>query len=217
MKPTSRTRSSSRSKPPSSLQTSSSKGKGKADKKKQDEPPPPAVVVWFMYLVLGGGVSFCASNFCGRQPGTLSVDAKEFALPACALAIALLCYSIYDVMGVGHAKFAAGYYDKFLHKNPASWPEELKLAWRTQGNQVEQLVSFGPTLLMHSVLVSGYTAGLLGWVWTVSRICYGFRYRASAGVDFVEKSLITFTLPAYFALGAMNVATVFHCIRMFLS
>jgi len=158
-----------------------------------------------MYTVLGAALSFGL----GRTPGTLPEDLfAELALPALAVCYFAAAYSVYDVMAVGAIKIEKKAFDKSEEDC-----EEVRLAVRTQMNQVEQMGSFYVATLLFSLFVNGRVGGLLAFVWVLLRRCYANRYRASAGKSFMAKNLSTYTVPAYFILNALAVGTIVHVIR----
>ena len=78
-----------------------------------------------IYAVLGAALSFGI----GRTPGTLSFDFAELALPAVALAMFVVLYSLYDVMAVGAVKIEKKAFDT---KKTDQVDEAVHLAERAQ-------------------------------------------------------------------------------------
>jgi glutathione S-transferase len=55
-------------------------------------------------------------------------------------------------------------------------PQELEYALRVQGNTVEQIVMFLPSLWLAALYFPGWWAPILGLVWCAGRVIYAFVY-----------------------------------------
>ena len=55
-------------------------------------------------------------------------------------------------------------------------PAELEYALRIQGNTVEQMVMFLPSLWLAALYFQGWLPPIIGLVWCLGRIVYGFVY-----------------------------------------
>ena len=170
--------------------------------------PPSQSAILAAYAVLGAALSFGV----GREPGTLPEDPfAELWLPVAALCLFIPLYSVYDVMGVGIVKGA------LLSKKPSEkgvdLPEAVLLAQRAQTNQVEQLPGFLIATFCFSFFVNGTVGGILALCWVILRVMYSHTYRASVGVPFEDKGLVTYTIPCYFMLNSMSLAALIHMLR----
>mmetsp|Transcript_49709 Transcript_49709/g.73913 ORF Transcript_49709/g.73913 Transcript_49709/m.73913 type:complete len:195 (-) Transcript_49709:654-1238(-) len=179
---------------------------------KKDAPPSP-VAIFITYIVLGSLISFGT----GREPGTL--PAKDEILREMAPALIVVCgflasYEVWDVMGVGMAWHKTKLISKSYKDLPTRLPEELYLAQRVQTNQVEQIPIFLIGTLSCALFVNGRVAGVLGLIWAILRRCYASTYRGSVGAASLQDiGLAKFTVPAYFAVNSMLMATAVHAVR----
>jgi len=171
--------------------------------------PPHGIMFVPVYLIFGVITSF---GF-GREPGTLPRDPfDEFKYPALVTCVFVVCYSLFDTLGVGRARAKYAYFDATNHSG--TMPEQVAVALRAQLNQVEQFPSFLAALWLYSFFVDGFSGGVLGGMWTVLRQLYSATYRNSAGKKFPEKGLAKFTVPCYFLINAMAMGTVVHLLRL---
>jgi len=169
--------------------------------------PPHGITFLPMYIFFGVITSF---GF-GREPGTLPHDwFDEFKYPALTTCVFVVCFNLFDTLGVGRARAKHAYLDA---TNNQGMPEEVALALRAQANQVEQFPGFLAALWLYSFFVNGFSGGVMGSMWTVLRQLYSSTYRNSAGATVSEKGLGKFTLPCYFLLNAMAMGTVVHIVR----
>ena len=120
-------------------------------------------------------------------------------------------------MTVGTAKHRHGITSKTYGSSVHSPPEEVYLAQRAQTNQVEQLPGFIVASICFSVLVNGKVGAILSLIWATLRRLYATTYRASVGKPINESGVTKLTIPAYFAVNAMLMGTVVHCVRFLLS
>mmetsp|Transcript_4206 Transcript_4206/g.13263 ORF Transcript_4206/g.13263 Transcript_4206/m.13263 type:complete len:217 (-) Transcript_4206:308-958(-) len=177
--------------------------------------PPHGIMLLPMYAAFGVIASFAF----GREPGTLphteTLLFDELMWPAVVTCAFVVCYSLFDTLGVGRARARCRHLDATAHlMSPAKpVPEELALALRAHANQVEQFPSFVAALWTFSFFVSGFGGGVLGGLWVVLRQRYSSVYRNSAGVGMADKGLGNFTLPCYFAMNAMAMGVVVHILR----
>jgi len=171
----------------------------------KDAPPPPGAIL-AVYTVLGTACSF----FLGRDPSS-SLELRDIAPVLAVLSAFLAHYSLWDVMGTGLAKRAAGH---IAAAYPVPETEASYLAQRAQTNQVEQLPVIIVASLSCALLVNGTVAAVLTVIWSLLRIRYAQVYRASAGKSFEQKQLATYTVPAYFMCGIQLLATIVQVLRM---
>jgi uncharacterized MAPEG superfamily protein len=103
--------------------------------------------------------------------------------------------NFFEAMGVGAFR-------RFYSVPPprADGPPLLVRAFRSHQNQIEQLVLFFPSLWAHAVFVSPRSALVVGSLWFVMRVAYGFAYRTMAKE---EPTLTWFTIPCYHLLGVL--------------
>ena len=112
------------------------------------EVPPHGIMLLPMYAVFGVIASFAF----GREPGTLPHTEKllfdEIMWPAVVTCAFVVCYSLFDTLGVGRARARCRHFDATAQlMSPAKpVPEELALALRAHANQVEQFPSFAAAL-----------------------------------------------------------------------
>lgn len=182
----------------------------------QPESAPPASIIFLVYAVLGLALSYAF----GRDPGSLPAAdefVREVAPTTIVLCLFLTSYSLLDVMTVGAAKHRHGITSKTYGSSVLSPPEEVYLAQRAQTNQVEQLPGFIVASICFSVLVNGKVGAILSLIWATLRRLYATTYRASVGKPINKSGVTKFTIPAYFAVNAMLMGTVVHCVRFLLS
>lgn len=83
-------------------------------------------------------------------------------------------------------------------------PEEFKRALRIQGNTLEQLALFLPSLWLFAIYVSPVWGAMLAAVWIAGRILYivsYFRDPATRGLGFVTAGIASMTLLAGALVG----------------
>ncbi|KAJ8605123.1 hypothetical protein CTAYLR_000439 [Chrysophaeum taylorii] len=177
------------------------------EESKEDGPPPPLMVLG-IYLGLGAALSFGI----GRTPGTFAVADSSWTI--FVVCLFFVWYSVYDVMTIGKVRADTKCFDA---KKLDDIPEELHLALRAQGNQVEQMPHFVTSTLLFSVFVNAKAAALIAATWVTLRAMYAHTYRASVGTTFRDKRLGRFTIPCYFMLNAMAMATAIHMLRFSLT
>ena len=87
-----------------------------------------------------------------------------------------------------------------------SGPRELEYALRIQGNTVEMLVIFLPSLWLAALYFPGWAAPILGLIWCAGRILYAFVYgdRAARFPGFALTIFPTLTLMILAAIGVFN-------------
>ena len=181
---------------------------------KPDGAPPPRLVILMIYLVLGSAISFLT----GREPGTLPVNIlKELAPSVIVICIFLLNYELSDCMGVGGAKrkcesLTGMSYNEY---SKIQIPEEVYLAQRVQTNQVEQMPVFLSGIISCALFVNGTVAAILGLLWSILRMRYGYVYRGSVGMKHEQtmKRIGQCTIPAYFLAVSMIMSAAIHAIR----
>lgn len=176
------------------------------------ESPPSQWAILFTYIVLGGGLSFLV----GREPGTLPDNlAVELAPATLVVCIFLTYYDLWDCMAAGQAKQKHG----LKQKEDSIIPEPVYLAQRVQTNQVEQMPVFIVGMMACAIFVNGWTAAILGLLWTLLRIRYAFVYRGCVGLPYDQtmKRIGSYTIPAYFLCNAMLVAAGIHSLRALLN
>jgi uncharacterized MAPEG superfamily protein len=167
-----------------------------------------------MYLVLGSAISFLT----GREPGTLPDNIlKELAPPVIVVCIFLVHYELFDCMGVGLAKlkfqsFTGMSYNEY---SKIQIPEDVYLAQRVQTNQVEQMPVFLSGIISCALFVNGTVAAILGLLWSILRMRYGYVYRDSVGMkhEHAMKRIGQCTTPAYFLAVSMMMSAAIHALR----
>ena len=182
-----------------------------------DPPPPPATAILILYIVLGSILSFLA----GREPGTLPDNILKEVGPTLAVICGfLVSYSLYDVMAVGVAKHKyPALRGKPYNDVPPQEPEEVYLAQRVLTNQVEQMPAFIVGSISCAILVNGTVAALLALIWAILRRGYATTYRNGVGLPMkqIMIGLGKFTIPAYFCVNAMLMASAIHALRAIVS
>ena len=88
-----------------------------------------------------------------------------------AVTLLTLLIKLAFVWGVGSARRRARIDAPAMSGDPG-----LERALRIQGNTVEQLVVFLPALWLAALYFQGWWAPILGLIWCLGRIVYGFTY-----------------------------------------
>jgi hypothetical protein len=96
-------------------------------------------------------------------------------------------------------------------------PEEVYLAQRVQTNQVEQIPVFLCGIILCALFVNGTVAAILGLLWSILRIGYGYVYRDSVGMkhEHTMKRIGQCTIPAYFLAISINDVSSNPCTPIF--
>jgi glutathione S-transferase len=84
-------------------------------------------------------------------------------------------------------------------------PQELEYALRVQGNTVEQIVLFLPSLWLAALYFPGWWAPLLGLVWCLGRIVYSFVYGGESKQRFPGFALTIFPTIILWILAVIGV------------
>jgi glutathione S-transferase len=84
-------------------------------------------------------------------------------------------------------------------------PQELEYALRVQGNTVEQIVLFLPSLWLAALYFPGWWAPLLGLVWCLGRIVYSFVYGGEGRQRFPGFALTIFPTIILWILAVIGV------------
>jgi glutathione S-transferase len=71
-------------------------------------------------------------------------------------------------------------------------PQELEYALRIQGNTIEQIVIFLPSLWLAALYFQGWWAPVLGLVWCLGRVIYSFVYGSESRQRFPGFALTIF-------------------------
>lgn len=173
----------------------------------------PANPLLVVYIILGCLISFLG----GREPGTVPENiGQETAYVVIVICGFLTSYSLIDVMAVGLAKADAKYFEKSYKDLPTTIPEEVYLAQRVQTNQVEQIPSFVVASVCCAVFVDGTISGVLALLWAVLRRGYATAYRSGVGLPVRDMGLMKYTIPAYFLINSMLMASTIHALRFLL-
>ena len=146
----------------------------------------------------------CSENKkIGDSCGGLLLD--DFLLSATVTVVFMLHYLFFDVLGVVPLRVKYGVpYPK------TTGPEPFERAFRTQQNQVEQMLPFFALLWVCSVFFDATFAGRIGAVWVGCRICYSFLYRFGTAS---RRMLILTTIPAYICLAFLAFGSLFGIVR----
>ena len=184
--------------------------KSPAPSSAQATPPPSPVAICCTYVVLGAIVSI----YFGREPVTLPEDLIKELGPTLTVVIGfIISYNIWDVMAVGAAKGNARWGSIPYNELPNKLPEEAYLAQRVQTNQVEQFPGYIVGSLSCALVVNGKVAAILALMWAILRRVYATTYRNSVGVPVGKIGLAKLTIPCYFLMNTLLMATAVHCVR----
>jgi uncharacterized membrane protein YecN with MAPEG domain len=85
-------------------------------------------------------------------------------------------------------------------------PQELEYALRVQGNTVEQIVIFLPSLWLAALYFPGWWAPVLGLIWCLGRVIYCFVYGGEARQRFPGFGLTVLPTIILWILAAIGVA-----------
>ena len=119
-------------------------------------------------------------------------------------------------MSVGIAKGNARLGAMSYNELPNKVPEEAYLAQRVQTNQVEQMPGFIVGSLSCAIVVNGKVAAVLAFMWAILRRVYATTYKNGVGVPVGKMGLAKLTIPCYFLMNTLLMATVVHCVRALL-
>ena len=165
-----------------------------------------------MYFVMG----WAFIHFCGRPFASVDNVAREFALPLLAIAVFVMSYELFDVMGVGlsaiaHANaFNDGKTSERYTTPVADLPPAYVCAVRAQANQVEQVPFFTIMLLGAVLFADGLAVGTLGVLYCGIRALYARAYRTNG----LGASLAAYTIPCYFILGPLAMANIVGALKL---
>jgi glutathione S-transferase len=84
-------------------------------------------------------------------------------------------------------------------------PQELEYALRVQGNTIEQIVIFLPSLWLAALYFPGWWAPVLGLVWCLGRVIYSFVYGRESRQRFPGFALTIFPTIALWILAVTGV------------
>mgnify|MGYP001554626558 CR=1 FL=1 len=128
------------------------------------------------------------------------LSAPAIILTAAVTLLAVLI-SVAFAIKVARARIATG-----VDAPAMSGPRELEYALRIQGNTVEMLVIFLPSLWLAALYFPGWAAPILGVVWCVGRIVYAIVYgdRAQRFPGFALTIFPTLTLIVLAGIGIVQ-------------
>ena len=84
-------------------------------------------------------------------------------------------------------------------------PQDLEYALRVQGNTVEQIVLFLPSLWLAALYFQGWWAPVLGLVWCLGRVIYCFVYGSDAKQRVPGFALTIFPTIILWVLAAIGI------------
>merc|ERR1711933_200493 len=197
--------------PPTTISTSSCSSQ-------KIPPPPQPEIILISYLVLGTIAAFVfGRDSLLQQPGiSTTYLLLELAPTLIVIAVFLVSYSVYDVMGVGIAKLKTGYNITGTYKDTMerATPEEVYLAQRVQTNQLEQMPNFIFGGISCAVFLNGTVAVILSMIWVILRRRYATVYRNAVGIPFDKIGLTKYTIPAYFVSNIMLISSAVQAARL---
>ena len=150
----------------------------------------------------------CGDTTAGRAScgsSALGAALNEFDLSAAVSVVFMLHYLLFDTLGVGPLRVKYG-----IPYPKTSGPEPFERAFRTQQNQVEQMIPFLALLWISSVFFDPAFSGRVGAVWVVCRIAYSFLYRFGTAS---RRVLMFTTIPAYICLAVLGFGSILGIIR----
>lgn len=177
-----------------------------------DSQPPPAFAILLVYTGLGFLIAF----LFGKDDPSNQDFVQELAPVIIVSCGFLVSYELLDVMAVGAAKLKSKCHDKRSSKDEINQvqDEEVYLAQRVQTNQVEQMTPFLIGSYSCALLVDGKVAGVLAMCWAILRRAYATQYRASVGIPVSKAGLAKYTVPCYFIVNVMLMASVIQSARV---
>ena len=115
---------------------------------------------------------------------------ENYPYTAIVLCLGLIVY-VWVTLRVGRARA------KFKISAPVmTGPVEFERVLRVQGNTLEQLAVFAPSLVLFAAAWGDSPAALLGILWPVGRVIYALRYYAGVnrslgfGLGFIASSIM---------------------------
>ena len=179
-----------------------------------DSQPPPAFAILLVYTGLGFLIAF----LFGKDDPSNQDFVQELAPVIIVSCGFLVSYELLDVMAVGAAKLKSKCHDIRSSKDEINQvqDEEVYLAQRVQTNQVEQMTPFLIGSYSCALLVDGKVAGVLEMFWAILRRAnaYAYAYRASVGIPVSKAGLAKYTVPCYFIVNVMLMASVIQSARV---
>ena len=150
----------------------------------------------------------CSDSSAGKgscATPVLGPALEDFHLSAIVTVVFMLHYLLFDALGVVPLRVRYGVpYPK------TTGPEPFERAFRTQQNQVEQMIPFLALLWICSVFFDPTFAGSVGAIWVCCRIAYSFLYRFGTAS---RRILIVTTIPAYICLAVLGFGSIFGIVR----
>jgi glutathione S-transferase len=117
---------------------------------------------------------------------------ESFPYTAIVLCLGLIVY-IWTLFRVGNAR------GKFKINAPTmTGPVEFERVLRVQGNTLEQLVIFAPSLVLFAAAWGDSPAAVVGVFWPIGRVIYAVRYYAGVnrslgfGLGFIPTMILLF-------------------------
>jgi glutathione S-transferase len=117
-----------------------------------------------------------------------------------AVTLLAVLISLAFAIGVARARRRTG-----VRAPTMTGPQELEYALRVQGNTVEQIVIFLPSLWLAALYFPGWWAPALGLIWCLGRIVYGFVYGSESRQRFPGFALTIFPTIILWILAAAGV------------